>query len=117
MSLKKLSDLLHQFAEERSWKPFHTPKNLIMALSGEMGELCEIFQWLSEQEASEIMKSESAASVKEELADIFLYLIRLADILGVDLIEAAFQKMELNAKKYPVETSKGSHKKHYLLES
>ncbi|NNM43372.1 MAG: nucleotide pyrophosphohydrolase [Chlamydiae bacterium] len=115
MDIAELGRQLEKFAKDRDWEKFHSPKNLIMALTGEVGELNEIFQWLSEKETNEIMQSDAALAVKHELADILLYLVRLATILGVDLLEAATQKMELNQKKYPVDTSKGTHKKHHLL--
>jgi len=103
-SLVRLRDALRVFAAERDWEQFHAPKNLAIALSVEAAELLEHFQW-----------SESAADpakVREELADVFLYLVRLADRLDVDLIAAARDKIELNAKKYPADKVRGSSRKY-----
>jgi dCTP diphosphatase len=109
--LLALRDQLRLFARERDWDQFHAPKNLAIALSVEAAELLEHFQWLSE-EASKKLVPEELAAVKEEMADVFIYLVRLADKLDVDLLEAAARKIELNAKKYPVEKARGSSKKY-----
>lgn len=102
---------LRRFAAERDWDQFHTPKNLAMALSVEVAELLEHFQWLTaEQSAS--LDAESLALVREELADVLLYLVRLADRLDVDLLAAAREKMIRNAEKYPVEKARGSSRKY-----
>lgn len=99
---------LRQFAEERDWQQFHSPKNLVMALSGEVGELTEVFQWMTEADSHDAASSpRTATAVRDELADVALYLIRLADVLGVDLNAAIASKLAANAAKYPVETSKG----------
>jgi len=95
-----LAQRLKMFAAERDWERFHTPKNLAMAMMVEAGELMEHFQWLTEAE-SETLSTGQARAVKHELADVFIYLIRLADRLNVDLIDAAQEKMTLNAIKYP----------------
>ena len=98
---------------ERDWEQFHSPKNLAMALTGEVGELTEIFQWLTPAESAAVMNDPvSAGQVRDELADVFAYLIRLADVLGVDLEQAFADKMVKNARKYPVETSRGSATKY-----
>ncbi len=108
---------LRAFACEREWEKFHSPKNLAMALTGEVGELVEIFQWMSEEESRTALRDPTRASaISHELADVLLYLVRLADVLGVDLNEAARAKLILNARKYPVEQSKGSSAKRVLLE-
>lgn len=99
------------FAAERDWDQFHTPKNLAMALAGEVGELVEIFQWLSAEESAAVMSSPRAQDVRDELADVLIYLVRLADVLDVDLIGAGFEKLQKNALKYPVEEVKGSAEK------
>jgi len=97
-----LEEALDAFAEARDWRKFHSPKNLAMALTGEVGELVEIFQWRSEQESWEVARdSETAEHVRQELADVALYLVRLASVLGVDLNQAIADKMILNAQKYP----------------
>lgn len=99
---------LRQFAEERDWCQFHSPKNLVMALSGEVGELTEIFQWMTEAESNAAGSSpKTSRAVRDELADVALYLIRLADVLNVDLNAAVDNKLASNAVKYPIETSRG----------
>jgi len=107
--MNELRDRMRVFADERDWNQFHTPKNLVMALSGEVGELNEIFQWLHSDESTKEKLSESQlACIEEEIADIYLYLIRLADKLDIDLIQAANRKMQINAEKYPVALSKSN---------
>lgn len=102
MELKKLQDHLQQFADARNWNPYHTPKNLSMALAGECGELLEIFQWLTpEESAPENLGPQNRQAVKEEIADVFIYTIRLAAILNINLEEAFWEKMEKNGIKYP----------------
>jgi NTP pyrophosphatase (non-canonical NTP hydrolase) len=107
----RLRDQLRQFAAERDWDQYHSPKNLAAALSVEAAELLEPFQWLSEEQ-SRSLPPESLEQVTQELADVFLYLIRLADRLNVDLAAAAARKIELNARKYPVDKSRGSAAKY-----
>ena len=102
---------LADFSTDRAWDQFHTPKNLAMALAGEVGELLEIFQWLSAEESAAVMSSPRAQDVRDELADVLIYLVRLADVLDVDLIGAGFEKLQKNALKYPVEEVKGSAEK------
>lgn len=114
MRFEDLQQRLAEFAAERDWDQFHSPKNLAMALAGEAGELLEHFQWLSEAQ-SRALSSEDRDAVALELADIQLYLVRLADKLGVDLVSAAHHKIVLNAAKYPVDTSRGSARKHDRL--
>ena len=92
---------LREFAAERDWEQFHTPKNLSMALAGEVGELLEIFQWLTPDQAAEVMDSGRADDVRDELADVTIYLVRLAGILGVDLLEVAQAKLERNHNRFP----------------
>lgn len=107
--MKKLKYKLRDFANERNWNKFHNPKNLVMALNGEIGELTEIFQWLdAENSKLENLSNNDLKRCKEELADVFIYLIRLADKLEIDLIKEANTKIEINSKKYPVELSKGN---------
>lgn len=109
--LDRLRDRLRAFAHERDWDQFHSPKNLCMALSGEVGELLEHFQWLTEAESA-ALPAETLREVELEMADVLLYLIRLADKLGVDLADAAARKIELNALKYPADACRGSvHKR------
>ncbi|MGE8446700.1 MAG: nucleotide pyrophosphohydrolase [Comamonas sp.] len=107
---------LRQFAEERDWHKFHSPKNLVMALSGEVGELTEIFQWMSEADSlSAATAPKTSQAVRDELADVALYLVRLADVLGVDLNAAVSSKLASNAAKYPIELSKGVSTKYDQL--
>jgi NTP pyrophosphatase (non-canonical NTP hydrolase) len=91
------------FAQERNWEQYHSPKNLAMALTGEVGELVEIFQWLTEEQSKSVAHDpHTARAVRDELADVLLYLVRLSTSLGVDLNEAVANKIVANAKKYPV---------------
>jgi len=113
-SLEHLRDRLREFAAARDWNQFHSPKNLAIALSVEAGELLEHFQWLSDQE-SLTLPDDKREKIKEELADVLLYLIRLADVLNVDLIKSADTKIEANAQQYPVDKSRGSAKKYTEL--
>lgn len=96
-----LEAALHAFADARDWHRYHTPKNLAMALSVEVAELVEIFQWQTESEASAVMQSGEARHVEQELADIAMYLVRLSSVLGVDLNRAIAEKLVMNARKYP----------------
>ncbi len=97
-----LEAALHAFADARDWHRHHTPKNLAMALSVEVAELVEIFQWHTEAEAKAVMQTSEARHVEQELADIAMYLVRLASVLGVDLNRAVHEKLVMNAEKYPV---------------
>jgi dCTP diphosphatase len=106
-----LRDKMRAFAEARDWDQFHSPKNLSMALMVEVAELMEHFQWLTEAQSLDLA-AENKSAVSEELADILLYLVRLSDKLGVDLLEAALRKLEKNAVKYPAEQVRGSAKKY-----
>jgi dCTP diphosphatase len=114
--LLELREKLRVFAHERDWEQFHSPKNLSMAIACEAGELLELFQWLSETESKAIMENEKKAdSVRHELADVLLYIVRLADVLEINLKEAATAKIALNAARYPVVASRGSAQKHTEL--
>lgn len=97
----RLEQVLHDFADARDWHRHHSPKNLAMALSVEVAELVEIFQWHTDDEAKAVMSSSEARHVEQELADVTLYLVRLASVLGVDLNRAVADKLVLNAQKYP----------------
>ncbi|MBK1695058.1 nucleotide pyrophosphohydrolase [Chromatium weissei] len=105
-SLDQLNAHLLQFARERNWEQFHTPKNLVMALAGETGELLEHFQWLTEAQSA-TLSHEKKQQVAYEMADILLYLIRLSERLNIDLITAANEKIAINAIRYPVEKVRG----------
>lgn len=109
--LFKIVERIRSFAHERDWEKFHSPKNISMALSVEASELMEHFQWLSEEE-SRNLSDQKLDEVSQEIADVFLYLLRMSDELGVDLLEVADNKMNLNEKKYPVDKSKGNAKKY-----
>lgn len=111
LSLHDLQIELRNFARERDWEQFHTPKNLAMALIVEAAELLEHFQWLTPEE-SQNLDGKQLQQVDEELGDIQIYLIRLADLLGIDILDAATRKLETNTKKYPAEKVKGSSKKY-----
>jgi NTP pyrophosphatase (non-canonical NTP hydrolase) len=106
-----LRDRLRKFVAERDWDQFHSPKNLAMALSVETAELLEHFQWLTEAD-SRRLAPEKLAEVRDEMADVLVYLVRLADQLEVDLLAAAAQKIEKNALKYPADKVRGSMKKY-----
>ena len=105
-SLKHLSARLERFAAERDWDQFHNPKNLAMAVAGEVGELIEHFQWLTPEQAAHLPEA-TRAEVALEAADVLLFLVRLCDKLGIDLGAAAERKLALNAEKYPVEKARG----------
>ena len=113
MDIKAIQNKIAEFSKERDWDQFHTPKNLTMALAGEAAELLEIFQWLTDQQSISIKNSaDKMAHVKEEIADVFIYLARLADKLDVDIEKAVHEKIALNDKKYPVGISKGKAEKY-----
>ena len=113
-SLTDVRDALRRFVAERDWDQFHSPKNLSVAVSVEASELLEHFQWLTDDE-SRTLRAETFEAVKQEIADVLLYLVRLADKLDVDLLEVADAKLRQNALKYPVEKSRGSNRKYTEL--
>lgn len=113
-SIESLQIALRQFAQERDWEQFHAPKNLAAALSVEAAELLEIFQWLTEDQ-SRLLTPARLDAARREMADVFLYLLQLADKLNVDLVEAGCRKMEENAAKYPVDRSRGISAKYNEL--
>ena len=110
-ALRELQQRVAAFAAARDWEPFHSPKNLAMALSVEAAELVEEFQWLTEEQ-SRALDAERRERVRLELADVFIYLLRIADKLGVDLVAAANDKIVLNEKKYPAERVRGDARKY-----
>nr|XP_027120220.1 dCTP pyrophosphatase 1-like [Coffea arabica] len=113
VTLDELKEKMADFAKERDWDQFHSPRNLLLALVGEVGELSEIFQWKGEvPKGLPDWEGEEKQHLGEELSDVLLYLIRLSDICGVDLGKAVLRKLELNALKYPVNLCKGSSKKY-----
>ncbi len=113
MNLSEIRKRLAQFAQARNWDQFHNPKNLSMALAAEAAELLEIFQWLTDEQSKNIVNDEKEmALVKEEIADVFIYLVRLSDKLDIDIEKAVEEKIKLNEKKYPVELAKGNATKY-----
>lgn len=111
MQIDNLTKRLRKFADDRDWDQFHAPKNLSMALMVEAGELAEHFQWMTEQQSLEL-KDEKLKEVSYELADVFVYCVRLADKLGVDLSKVVDEKIALNEAKYPADKVRGSSKKY-----
>lgn len=113
MNLEEIRRRLAEFAGERNWDQFHTPKNLSMALSAEAAELLEIFQWLTDEQSKQIVKNDKEmALITQEIADVFIYLVRLADKLGVDIEKAVLDKIDQNEKKYPIELAKDNATKY-----
>ena len=110
-ALRALQQRLAAFAAARDWEQFHSPKNLAMALSVEAAELVEEFQWLTEAE-SKALDAERRERVRLELADVFIYLLRIADRLDVDLLRAADDKIVLNERKYPADRVRGDARKY-----
>lgn len=110
-SLAELRARINRFVEERDWEQFHSPKNLAMAMIVEAAELVEHFQWDTLEESRQL-SDEKRELVGQELADTLVYLLRIAEVTGIDLIEAANRKIALNGEKYPVEKVKGSNKKY-----
>jgi len=110
-SLEELRDRLRVFAGERDWDQFHTPKNLSMALIAEAAELVEHFQWV-DGNSSHLLEDKVRPSVEEEIADIFIYLVRISDKLHIDLYAAAERKIAINARKYPADKVRGSARKY-----
>jgi NTP pyrophosphatase (non-canonical NTP hydrolase) len=127
MEMSKLQSEIDQFAEERDWEQFHTVKNLILALVGEVGELAEIVQWNTDLEIQTVLSplgllvqalteplsydSDLKSRLEEELADVFIYLLRIASVSDIDLMKAAEIKMHLNRARYTIEKSKGNAEK------
>lgn len=109
--LEQLKSTLQHFVDERDWAQFHSPKNLAMAMIVEAAELVEHFQWLSEEESRNI-SGKKLEEVSHEIADTFVYLLRLTQVLDIDIIKAAEAKIQLNAKKYPAELARGSNAKY-----
>jgi len=109
--LQSLTQALRDFAKARDWEQFHSPKNLAAALTVEASELLEHFQWLTEEQSRDLPAAKQA-EVAAEAADVLLYLLQLCDKLGIDLAQAARQKLALNAEKYPVDRARGSNKKY-----
>jgi len=113
--LISLTQRLREFAAARDWEQFHSPKNLTMALSVEVAEIVEHFQWLSEEQSHDLPEK-TRDEVEAELADTLIYLVRLADKLDIDLLHAAQQKIDMNEQKYPVEKARGNARKYTDLD-
>lgn len=113
--LDKLLAEIRDFNNERDWPQYHSPKNLATCVLIEAAELAEIFQWLTEEESRELT-GRAKKDAEEEIADVFIYLLNLADKLGIDPVAASHRKILLNAEKYPVNTSRGSNLKYTELE-
>jgi dCTP diphosphatase len=112
MSIENLQQQIRDFAIERDWEQFHTPRSLVMAMQSELGELAEIMQWIPDTEITEKWMLENRIRLAEEIADVYIYLLRLADVTSIDLETAVNTKIALNAEKYPVHLSKGNAKKY-----
>lgn len=113
---EKLKVIVREFTKERDWEKFHSPKNLIMSLFKEIGELSEIFQWKKEESSfKNNLTTEEIENIKDELSDILIYLIRISDVLDIDIISSSFKKIEKNRVKYPIEKSKGKSTKYDKL--
>lgn len=113
---REIRDKARQFAVERDWDQFHSPKNLTMALVGEVAELTEIFQWLSEDQSRNLTPEQHEAAA-HEIADVQIYLIRLADKLGIDIPAAVAEKVTINEQRYPAEQARGSARKYTAYQS
>ena len=109
--MNDLRDAIMVFIEERDWEQFHSPKNLAMALSVEVAEVVEHFQWLTEEQSQDL-SPEKLAEIREEIGDVMIYLTELADKLGIDPVEAARAKVAINDQKYPAELVKGKASKY-----
>lgn len=109
-SLTELNERHRRFVEERNWQKHQSPKNLVMALTGEVGELAELFQWLTVEESWKV-EGDNKKAVAEELADILIYLTRIADELDIDLVAAAHEKCDVNDRKYPASEFQGNDRR------
>lgn len=115
MNIELIQKQLSEFAQDRDWEQFHTPKNLTMALSVEASELVEVFQWLTPEQSNNLTDKQMT-SVEEEVADVAIYLLRLCDILDIDVESSIMDKIKVNSDKYPVNLSKGNAKKYTAFE-
>jgi len=109
--MNNLIQKIREFARERDWEKFHSPKNLSMALSVEVGEIVEIFQWMTEEQ-SRNLSQEKLEELKEEIGDVMIYLTNLADKFGIDPLQAAVEKVEINKRKYPLDLVRGRSEKY-----
>ena len=117
MHIDDLQALVRNFADERDWAQFHTPRNLALAMMGEVGEVAELMQWTADSDMAAWLKDETnKTKLKHELADVFSYLLRLSDVCGVQLDQALVEKTAINEERYPVALAKGSSKKYDVLD-
>lgn len=117
MTVESLQQILRSFASERDWEQFHTPRNLILALGGEVGELAELFQWVDDASVPDwLSDTTNIQRLSSELADVFSYLLRIADVCGIDLERALHDKIALNQDRYPEALSRGNAKKYTEFE-
>ena len=112
MGLEQIQGAIEQFAEDRDWAQFHTVRNLILATQDEVGELAEVVQWVADVDLTEDWLASNRQRLSEEWADVFIYLLRLAQVAGIDPETAAMEKIGLNAEKYPVEKVRGKATKY-----
>lgn len=117
IDIERITQRLREFAKEREWEQFHTPKNLVMALSVECSELLEHFQWLDSEQVKNLQvenpeNEKKREEIAEEVSDILFYLLRFSDVMNLDLQKASDEKLEKNAKKYPAEKVRGNSKKY-----
>ncbi|NLY63440.1 MAG: nucleotide pyrophosphohydrolase [Alcaligenaceae bacterium] len=112
--LDSIKEALRKFAHDRQWDKYHSPKNIAMALTVEAAELQEIFQWMSEEESAS-PDSDTLQAIKHEIADVFLYLLTISRVLNIDILDAATEKLALNAIKYPLDKSRGNATKYTKL--
>lgn len=112
VALKNLNDSVNEFVRERDWEKFHTPRNLLLALQGEVGELSELFQWVGDAEITQDWLYERRTNIEDEVADVFIYLLRLCHVLDIDLESSTLKKIEKNRVKYPIDKFRGLAKKY-----
>ena len=116
-SIAELTTLVRSFADNRDWQQFHTARNLVLALVGETGELAAEFQWIGDDNiVNALREADKREAVGSELADVFIYLLRLADVTGIDLAEELKKKIAINERRYPVDKAKGSAAKYTAYE-
>ena len=115
LNLDVIKEKLNQFSKERDWEQYHSPKNLAMALSVEVAELVEIFQWSNDGGIKEVENEQTRKEIEEEIADIFNYLVKFVDLMDIDLEKISLEKIQKNDEKYPVEKSKGNSEKYNKL--
>jgi NTP pyrophosphatase (non-canonical NTP hydrolase) len=116
-SVAELTTLVRSFADSRDWQQFHTARNLVLALVGEAGELAAEFQWIGDDNiVSALQDADKREAVGSELADVFIYLLRLSDVIGIDLAEELKKKIAINEERYPADRAKGSAAKYTAYE-